>query len=134
MRNHIFTGKTIFKASIAASMLAMTSAGFAEAKQELSRFSLTPFGGYTFGGKFKDAENSVSVEVDDAAHMGLIFNIREGANTQWEIFYSRQQSEADTAEVSPTQPVVELDIQYLHIGGTYVADGNRARPFLIPTR
>jgi opacity protein-like surface antigen len=134
MRNHIFTGKTIFKASIAASMLAMTSAGFAEAmQQELSRFSLTPFGGYTFGGEFKDAEDSVSVEVDDAAHMGLIFNIREGANTQWEIFYSRQQSEADTAEVSPTQPVVELDIQYLHIGGTYVADGNRARPFLAAT-
>lgn len=97
---------------------------------ELPRFSLTPFGGYTFGGEFKDEDDSMSVEVDDAAHLGLILNIRESTNTQWEIFYSRQESEADTSEVSATQPSVDIDVQYLHIGGTYVADGEWARPFL----
>jgi opacity protein-like surface antigen len=100
---------------------------------ELSRYSLTPFGGYTFGGEFKDEEDTLSVDVDDAAHLGLIFNIRETANTQWEVFYARQSSEADTSEVSPTQPLVDLDVQYLQLGGTYVADGNRARPFLAAT-
>lgn len=134
MRICMLSERFVLKASIAAMMLAMSSAGAAETmQQELARFSLTPFGGYTFGGEFKDAEDMLAVEVDDAPHLGLIFNIREGANTQWEIFYSSQQSEADTAEVSPTQPMVDLDIQYLQIGGTYVADGDRARPYLAAT-
>jgi opacity protein-like surface antigen len=111
-------------------LLAAVSHGQDLAANEIPRFSLTPFGGYTFGGEFEDEEGSLSVEVDDAAHFGLIFNIRESANTQWEIFYARQESEADTSEVSATQPVVDIDVQYLHIGGTYVADGNLARPFL----
>lgn len=104
--------------------------GQARAAGELPRFSLTPYGGYTFGGEFKDDGDSVAVEVDDAAHLGLIFNIRETANTQWEIFYARQEAEADTSEISPSQPVVDIDVQYLHLGGTYVADGEWARPFL----
>ncbi|MGH8195648.1 MAG: outer membrane beta-barrel protein [Woeseiaceae bacterium] len=104
---------------------------------DIPRFSLTPIGGYTFGGEFEDEAGSVSVEVDDAAHYGLIANFRESANTQWEIFYSRQQSEADTSEATTGTPidddVVDLDVQYLHIGGTYVADGVRARPYLAAT-
>jgi opacity protein-like surface antigen len=100
---------------------------------EIPRFSLTPFGGYMFGGEFRDDEAMLSVDLDDAAHLGLIFDIREGANTQWEIFYSRQQTDADTSGVVPTQPVTDIDIHYLQLGGTYVADGERARPFLAAT-
>lgn len=127
-------GKTIRRFFPAAILIVVTAAGAAEPPgTELAPFSLTPFGGYTFGGTFKDAEDTLEVEVDDAAHFGLIFNIRESANTQWEIFYSRQQSDADTALVSPSQPLVDIDIHYLHIGGTYVADGGRARPYLAAT-
>ncbi|MGH8167360.1 MAG: outer membrane beta-barrel protein [Woeseiaceae bacterium] len=117
----------------AALLLADVSHGQELATNELPKYSLTPFGGYTFGGEFKDEEDTVSVDVDDAAHFGLMFNIRESANTQWEIFYARESSEADTSEVSPTQPLVDIDVQYLQIGGTYVADGDRARPFLAAT-
>jgi opacity protein-like surface antigen len=97
---------------------------------ELPRFALTPYAGYTFGGQFQDHEENLAVEVDDAPHFGLIFNIRETANTQWEIFYARQGAEADTSAISPSQPEVDIDVQYLHLGGTYVADGELARPFL----
>lgn len=113
--------------------LANVSHGQKPTANELPQYSLTPFGGYTFGGEFRDEEDTVSVEVDDAAHFGLIFNIRESANTQWEFFYARQSSEADTSEVSATEPLVDIDVHYLHLGGTYVADGNRARPFLAAT-
>jgi opacity protein-like surface antigen len=115
---------------IASLLLAAVSHGQEHRANEIPRFSLTPFGGYTFGGEFKDEGGNPAVEVDDAAHFGLIFNIRESQNTQWEIFYARQETEADTSEVSATQPVVDIDVQYLHLGGTYVADGVRARPFL----
>jgi hypothetical protein len=134
MQRPLLAGKVLSRFVPAAMLMAITAAGAAELPgKELAPFSLTPFGGYTFGGTFKDAEDTLEVEVDDAAHFGLVFNIREGANTQWEIFYSRQQSDADTAAVTPSQPVVDIDIHYLHIGGTYVADGGRARPFLAAT-
>lgn len=124
-----------YRSSLAlVALLASTAAAAqAPAAGELTRFSLTPFVGYSFGGEFKDEESDVTVEVDDAAHFGLIFDIREGANTQWEIFYSQQQTEADTSEVDPLQPATDIDIQYLQVGGTYVADGERARPFLAAT-
>jgi opacity protein-like surface antigen len=123
---------TVVRATVLVASLLAAGASQAQERErdEISRFTLTPYGGYTFGGTFENEEDSLAVEVDDAAHFGLIFNLRESANTQWEIFYSRQQSEADTSEVSPTQPVTDIDVQYLHIGGTYVADGARARPFL----
>jgi opacity protein-like surface antigen len=111
-------------------LLAGVSSGQEPGANEIPRVSLTPFGGYTFGGEFTDEFDGVTVETDDAAHLGLIFNVRETANTQWEIFYALQQTEADTSEVSAAQPLVDIDVQYLHLGGTYVADGYRARPFL----
>lgn len=123
-----FTARLPMLIGIAA--VSVSPGAMAQEVNEISRFSLTPFAGYTFGGEFKDEAGSVSVETDDAAHFGLVFDIREGPNTQWEVFYSRQQSEADVAEIQPSQPDVDIDIQYLHIGGTYVADGERARPFL----
>lgn len=114
-------------------LAAGTSSAQATDTSELARFSLTPFAGYTFGGEFKDDEAMLSVDVEDAAHFGLVFDIREGANTQWEVFYSQQQTEADTAGIAPGQPVTDIDIHYLQVGGTYVADGQRARPFLAAT-
>lgn len=117
--------------------LALLHAGTSAAQQpnEIPRVSLTPFGGYTFGGEFKDGTATRAVEVDDAPHYGLILNMRESANTQWEVFYSRQQSEADTSGLPGGNPgsAVDLDVQNLHVGGTYVGGGARARPFLAAT-
>ena len=126
------TASKALTAAAAAASLLVASAVHAQGRDagELPRFALTPYGGYTFGGEFKDDAESLAVEVDDAPHLGLIFNIRETANTQWEVFYSRQEAEADTSEISPSEPEVDIDVQYLHLGGTYVADGEWARPFL----
>lgn len=100
---------------------------------ELPRYSLTAFGGYTFAGEFEDEDETVKAKMDDAAHFGLVFNVRESANTQWEVFWSRQRGEADIRDVAGSSGSVDLDVQYLHIGGTYVADGELARPFLAAT-
>jgi opacity protein-like surface antigen len=123
-----------------AAVLMLTFASHAQdlAPNEVPAFSLTPIGGHTFGGEFRNGDDAggddaAKVEVEDAQHFGLIFNIRESANTQWEIFYARQRSEADTSLIPAADPHIDLDVQYLQIGGTYVADGNRARPFLAAT-
>lgn len=102
---------------------------------DLPRVSLTPLGGYTFAGKFEDEAGAREVEVEDAAHYGLILNFRESERTQWEVFYSLQETEADLSDLPPGSPAgtLELSIQYLQIGGTYVGEGLTARPFLAAT-
>lgn len=102
---------------------------------DLPRVSLTPLGGYTFGGKFGDEAGVLEAEVEDAAHYGLILNFRESARTQWEVFYSLQETEADTSGLPSGNPAgtMDLAIQYLQVGGTYVGDGLTARPFLAAT-
>ncbi|HZD53137.1 MAG TPA: hypothetical protein VE175_08825 [Woeseiaceae bacterium] len=127
------TGRALRKASLAGALLACGGAAAAEGGGgfELPRVSLTPIAGYTFSGEFEDEAGVASVEVEDAAHYGLILDMRESAHTQWEVFYALQETEADTSELPGSAAgATDLDIQYLQVGGTYVADGLRARPFL----
>ncbi len=105
----------------------------ADAQPETSRFELTPFAGYTFGGEFEDMTSSDSLKLDDGASFGLILNIRESANTRWEILYSRQASRADTTDLLTSGTTLDLDVHYIQVGGIYLADGHRARPFLAAT-
>lgn len=135
-----FQRSTLSIVQTSTTVLLLFCAGLGVAREpsghEIADFSLTPFGGYTFGGEFEDAAGSLVVEVDDSPHYGLIVNRRESANTQWELFYSRQQSEADTSALpagTSGRSSIDLDVQYLHLGGTYVGDGARARPFLAAT-
>lgn len=97
-----------------------------KAQEQASRFELTPFGGYAFGGKFEDVNGNNSLELEDDASFGLIVNIRESAKTQWEILYSRQETTADI-------PSFGLDVHYIHAGGTYLGDRDYARPYLAAT-
>ena len=68
--------KTVF---VFVSLLTMASAA---AQQEISRFELTPFAGYTFGGKFEDMTSGASLELEDDASFGLILNIRQSASNR----------------------------------------------------
>ena len=101
--------------------------------QDDPRFELTPFGGYRFGGSF-DAEGSdISYEVDDDAAYGLILNIRQQANTQWEILYSKQDTAAVPKNGTNLDPSVDIEIQVLQLGGTYQGDGEFYRPYIALT-
>lgn len=126
-------GSTLARSSIA---LLLVAGSAAHARSfDLPRVSLTPIGGYTFGGEFEDEVGDLSVEADAAAHYGLILNLRESPRTQWEVFYALEQTEADLSALPPGGAVdtMDLDIQYLQAGGTYVAEGQAARPFLAAT-
>ncbi len=117
--------------SIAASgfiFSALSNGSVLFAQEQAHVFELTPFAGYTVGGKFEDVDSGATLELRDEASAGLILDIREGANTQWEILYSRQATGAETSG-SP----LDLDVHYIHAGGTYQGSGEHARPFLAAT-
>jgi len=113
--------------------LSLCLATTTNAQSHTDRFEITPFAGYTFGGGFNDSESNASVSLADSADFGLILNFREGPNTQWEIFYSLQQTDAEVSGVSTVTAPLDINVHYLQGGGTYQGDGDKVRPFLALT-
>ena len=111
--------------------LAAPATGFAQSSP--GRFEVTPYVGYRFGGTFEDEQLASTAELADDASAGLIMNLRESGNTQWELVYARQSTTADVSDFSFASPSVDLELQSLQIGGTYLGDGALARPYLAAT-
>jgi hypothetical protein len=100
---------------------------------ESGNFEITPYGAFSLGGDFLDESSDVEVGLDDSASFGVLMNLRESANTQWELLYSLQGTEADIVDPATMNTSVDIDIHYLQIGGTYQGDGDVARPYLAAT-
>ena len=94
---------------------------------------ITPFGAYRFGGTFDVANSDMSFELDDSSSYGLIINFREKQDTQWEVLYSRQKTDATLSGAAVGTPLVDVDLQVLQLGGTYQGDGDTVRPYLAAT-
>ena len=77
-------------------LAAFLAATVAQAQETSYKFELTPFAGLTTGGDFEDLTSTAELSLDDSSSFGLILNIEESANTQWEFLYSLQATEADT--------------------------------------
>ena len=80
-------------------------------------FEITPFGGWRFGGGFADLETGADLDVDDSLSYGVILSIpwNDPPRSRVELIWSRQ----DTTVSPPgaSDPLLDLDVQYLHIGG-----------------
>ena len=103
------------------------------AQSEVGRFELTPYGAYTFGGTFSDSASDVEASLQDSGSFGLLFNIRESHNTQWEILYSQQNTDTDVEGLSTGDITLDMTVHYLQVGGTYQGDGETVRPYLAAT-
>jgi len=97
------------------------------------KFELTPFAGYRIGGSFEEKDGDGRVELNDSNAQGIMFNIKANPNGQYELLYSRQSTDADTAGFLINDPTIDLDVETFHFGGTYLFDGENMRPFLALT-
>ena len=120
------------RACLLAAVLSVV-AGPSWAQSTPGRFEITPYAGYRFGGTFEDEAESAEAELADNVSAGLILNLRESANTQWELIYSRQSTDADVSDFDFTAPSIDVDIETLQLGGTYLGGGEQARPYLAAT-
>lgn len=103
------------------------------AQNDASTFEITPFGGYRFGGTFNVEEPAGSYELRDSSSIGLILNWEHTAVTQWEVLYSQQRTEAEFNGVTVNDPLIDIDLHVLQLGGTYQFDGEMAKPYLAAT-
>ena len=91
------------------------------------------FVGYRVGGSFEDKETGESVDLDDNASYGLIFNIMEQAHTQYEFGWSHQDTSVDLTDNNGDPLRLDLDIDIFQLGGTYLFEGDIARPYIVAT-
>jgi len=94
---------------------------------------LTPYGAYSLGGTFNDIESDASAALQDSGNFGLLLNVRQAANTQWEIIYSQQNTDTEITGLPTANEVHETTVHYLQGGGTYQGAGETVRPYLAAT-
>ena len=111
-------------------ILAILIAGSALAQTGPGTIELTPYGAYSFGGTFKDEESATEAELQDSGNFGLIFDYQMKNNTQVEVIYSQQRTDA----VISDETIPNVNMHYLQLGGTYQFDtvGN-VLPFMSAT-
>lgn len=87
-----------------------------------SRFEITPFAGLRLGGHFKLEDPSRKLDVDESGTLALALNLRIDEISQYELFYGRQST---SLERDPLLGQVDVDVEYLHLGGTVAMEGER---------
>ncbi len=116
--------------------IALLVAGLATAgdAQELQKVEFTPFYGYTFSGGLEDEETGAEFEIDDADCFGGIVDVRVSDSSQIEFFFSRQETELQFDEgLFAGEEIFDLNVDYYHIGGTYIITDSTWQPFVVGT-
>jgi hypothetical protein len=128
--------KNILAPSVSALIVATASLCHstpAAAQDTNFKFELTPFAGYRVGGSFDEKDGDGRVELNDSNAQGIMFNIKANPNGQYELLYSRQDTNADTQGFFVNDPTIDIEVEYFHFGGTYLFDGDNTRPFIALT-
>jgi len=106
----------------------------AHSEEKASRFQLTPFLGYRFGGTFEDRDTGDEYQLNNNPSYGLILNFPSRQPTEWEIYYSRQSTELDAAGFIIGDEILDIEVEYLQVGGTYLFDRSKsAIPYFVAT-
>jgi opacity protein-like surface antigen len=84
-----------------------------------TRFEVTPFVGYRFGGDFDLDDPRRSVDLNDHGSFALALNLRADDYRQYELFYSRQET-----RLQPDSSLggLGINVEYLQLGGTLQFD------------
>ena len=90
---------------------------------------LTPYGAYSFGGTFQDEDSATEAKLQDSESFGLIFDYKRKDNTQIEVIYSLQRTDADVSGTT----IPNVNMHYLQLGGTYLFDQGKVLPFMSAT-
>ena len=102
-------------------------------RSDLTPYELTPFIGYRLAGDFDVANTNPKqrANLEDHGSFGLAFDVRRDEVSQYELLYSRQESRLE--KNSPLAPL-DVDVEYLHVGGTLGLDTDIAlQPYIVGT-
>jgi opacity protein-like surface antigen len=93
-------------------------------------WEITPYIGYHVGGGFEDNTTGAGLDVKEGGSFGLIVDLPDTAETRYELFYGFQRTQVTGGGTFGKDPLFDLDIHYLHLGGTYMFPEGRVRPYI----
>lgn len=95
-------------------------------------WEITPFAGYRFGGGFDETGTERRLDLEEGGGLGLVVGRALDHQRKIEVLLSRQSSafEVQDLGLAPADLDASLNVYYLHLGGAYLFDGQRMRPFL----
>jgi len=91
----------------------------------------TPFLGFQFGGNFEDSATGQRYDIDSGSAAGAMLSFDLSDISQLEFYFSRQQTELQPDGLLATEPTVDLDIDYYHVGGTMLMSEGHWQPFVV---
>jgi opacity protein-like surface antigen len=91
---------------------------------------ITPFAGYHIGGNFEDNTTGANLDAKEGGVYGLILDLADTSETQYELFYGYQRTQVAAGGTFGGDTLFDLDIHYLHLGGTYLFPGEKVRPYI----
>jgi len=91
---------------------------------------ITPYAGYAIGGNFEDNTTGTRLDVRERGNFGLVLDLPDSPETQYELFYGFQRTKVTGGGTFGGDPLFDLDIHYLHLGGTYMFTRDKIRPYI----
>ncbi|MCK5722756.1 MAG: hypothetical protein KAI84_09485 [Gammaproteobacteria bacterium] len=90
------------------------------------------FTGYRAGGEFEEIGTGIKLKLKETMSSGISVDWAETKNTSYELVYSHQESQLLSGTAS-SDVLIDLDVDYLHLGGIYLWPGNIVQPYLVGT-
>jgi hypothetical protein len=100
-------------------------------KRPAKESSVTLYAGYGFGGSLEDETTGDSWDLKDGASFAVALDIGLDAQTQLQFFVARQNSALKASGFTPTVNNIDLDITYVHVGGTYFLSRVGSGPYVV---
>ena len=116
-----------------AATVCLSWATSAVAQEEVFNFEIAPYTAYRMGGSFDEKDGAGRVDINDSNAAGILFNMTANPHGQYELMYARQRTDADTSGFFADDPTIDMDVEYIQFGGTYLFDGEQTRPFIALT-
>ncbi len=97
---------------------------------------ITPYAGFAVGGSLEDNTTGASLDVKEGGSFGLVLDLSDTSDTpetpeyQYELFYGFQRTKVTGGGAFAGENLFDLDIHYLHLGGTYMFTGDKVRPYM----
>ena len=123
-------GILMFRALLVAAALLLSSFTFPGEAGAGWGVEITPYAGYTVGGSFEDNTTGASLDVKEGGSFGLVLGVPDTPETQYELFYGFQRTKVTGGGTFGGESLFDLDIHYLHVGGTYMFPREKVRPFI----
>lgn len=97
------------------------------------RYDIGVFSGFRSGGNFEDAVTGETLDTDEGASGGIVVRIPQTSRTFIEVFYGEQSTRTDGSGVFTGDPLFDMKVRYLHLGGVYELDDTLNRPYVLAT-